>query len=626
MSTTITLAPHRLDGGTGVCLSTNGILLAKGALLPANVGTVALWVNGAEVACYVEALSGRHGDGSVIAVLVQANLNPATVTSAELRIGTAAVQSRLTKTTVPVPYGAACLLPSSSSDWLTNTVLLSAPSRASTPAPLQAFDTNWDGWETLRRTGAAPYTDKWDRTHGYVGQIARAPSHANVVEWYKVACTVARNYVAGLDASFTANGYANNPGQSTISLGLGWYYWLSGDEYARFWLGREAVNQFGTYTNPQWLYPDGRINHYNILSGAIAALTETTGDDPYNGHGPYTRAQWVTGLNALITTAMAEQVTVSGVGPIAASQGGVSGVDEGGNSNVGWWFLDPNGAVGDEGVMDPPTHVLYYAAGMIATALVQVIELVPELSTRRADVLATVKTMCDAAIALGANVWDATSKQFKYSSTGPWPPLPNGGTWFVAVNPWLAEPFAWVYRETGDATYLTYADKLFQGMVSRIGTPGSGTYGAYTTDLGSGDLTTDEQAFNQYAVGWPYLGFRQSAGGSSVATQLLLSTPPAGALAGQPLPQQPVIAFADAGGSTVTSETTSVTASLVVTSGSVTPTGTLTKAAVAGLATFTDLGFTGTLGSVAHWRYTAGAFVVDGPSFTVLTSLAPSVL
>jgi hypothetical protein len=114
--------------------------------------------------------------------------------------------------------------------------------------------------------------------------------------------------------------------------------------------------------------------------------------------------------------------------------------------------------------------------------------------------------MCDGAITLGSKTWDPTSKQFKYQTGVPWPPLATGGTWFVNVNPWLAQAFAWVYKQTGNTVYKTWADDLFIGMVQRVNTPGTNSWGSYNNGGGTGNLNADDQALNQFGVAWAFMG------------------------------------------------------------------------------------------------------------------------
>jgi hypothetical protein len=103
--------------------------------------------------------------------------------------------------------------------------------------------------------------------------------------------------------------------------------------------------------------------------------------------------------------------------------------------------------------------------------------------------------------------------------------------------------------------------------------------------------------------------------GAGVATQLVVTTPPSGAVNDVAFTGQPVIAVRDSGGNTVTTDSsTEVTVDKA--SGSGTLSGTLTATAINGVATFSDLKIVGT---GAHTLiFTSGALSsVTSTSFAV---------
>src|SRR5439155_704634 len=103
------------------------------------------------------------------------------------------------------------------------------------------------------------------------------------------------------------------------------------------------------------------------------------------------------------------------------------------------------------------------------------------------------------------------------------------------------------------------------------------------------------------------------------ADKLSLRTQPAGATAGSAFSTQPVVAVEDAFGNTVTSDTSSVVVSLGSGSGSLQ--GTLTKAAVNGVATFTNLRIDASGAKTLH--FTDGSLTAaDSSSFTVAPDAA----
>ena len=131
----------------------------------------------------------------------------------------------------------------------------------------------------------------------------------------------------------------------------------------------------------------------------------------------------------------------------------------------------------------------------------------------------------------------------------------------------------------------------------------SGTAGNFTLTFTPTSLTAATSS-----------SFALAAGAASKA---MMTTEPDGALNGSEFGTQPVVRITDASGNTVTSSTVNVVASIA--SGSGTLSGTTTVAAVAGVATFTNLVITGT-GShtltftpAALTAVTSGNFSVTAP-------------
>lgn len=108
------------------------------------------------------------------------------------------------------------------------------------------------------------------------------------------------------------------------------------------------------------------------------------------------------------------------------------------------------------------------------------------------------------------------------------------------------------------------------------------------------------------------------------ADHLAMQTQPSSPIAsGAAHATQPVVAIKDVSNATVTGDTSTVTATLVVETGSATPVGTTTKVAVAGVATFTNLGATSAGGATAHWHFTDGSLTaVDSATFTITAAPA----
>lgn len=121
------------------------------------------------------------------------------------------------------------------------------------------------------------------------------------------------------------------------------------------------------------------------------------------------------------------------------------------------------------------------------------------------------------------------------------------------------------------------------GIVGTVGT-------AYTITYYSGALTVATQSVTIAAAG--------------SAAQLSITTSAAGAVSGSAFTTQPVVKILDSAGN-LTSSTATVTATV---SAGGTLVGTVAVAAVAGVATYTILGLTGTAGTTYTLTFTSGAF------------------
>ncbi len=106
-------------------------------------------------------------------------------------------------------------------------------------------------------------------------------------------------------------------------------------------------------------------------------------------------------------------------------------------------------------------------------------------------------------------------------------------------------------------------------------------------------------------------------------TRLALRTQPAGAAVGAPFATQPIVEVRDAAGNVVTSSAAAVTVALGTGGGALA--GTTTVNAAAGVATFTDLSLTGTVGARTLAFTSTGLTAVNSGSFA-LAAGAPARL
>jgi hypothetical protein len=246
----VPLTVTRFDGGTGPVLVSNAIPLAPGALRPENVRNVHMLVGGADQPVYVEALRGRHPDGTLRSVLVQWRYN---MTSASMP-ATFTVSDPRTVADLPRPaeargVPAAAALPASP-DYLVSTNLvgptLTAAASAAVPN-VAKWEENFRTWGDTHwtQTGDGWGGNFYDRAAAYYAMWART---ANPVFWhrgtrmamgYRTGYVEANNsssahwaQIPGLERHYRLTGdVASIDAISTIARSNGWYFNRLGPEY-----------------------------------------------------------------------------------------------------------------------------------------------------------------------------------------------------------------------------------------------------------------------------------------------------------------------------------------------------------------------------------------------------------
>ena len=230
----ITLTISRQDGGSGSTLVNTGIPLAQGELLPGNVGNCSLWINGSEVACYLEALRGTHVDGSVQWMLVQWTGNPATVSSCELRINGGSSVGRAAKVTPPRVPNAYFVAPVARLTAAPRKPFKTVPVGSSAlPSWLAQWDSLYADRIVFERTQSTTY-QKWENRLGGAAPydfgatcIKYGMRSANALYWHHTLTT-------GQDLTTNSQSYSwvsSNVMEFSLveSWSWVWCYWLTGN-------------------------------------------------------------------------------------------------------------------------------------------------------------------------------------------------------------------------------------------------------------------------------------------------------------------------------------------------------------------------------------------------------------
>jgi hypothetical protein len=436
----VALTVARLAGGSGATLVSSGIPLVPGALRADQLGQVQVWAGGQQQAVYVEALQGRHPDGSVRALLVQ--FRPALTQGApvpgELCLGVARTTADLGKTAVTwdVPEGVA--LPSDPA-YLVQTDLVgptvTVAQAPTSPAFFAAYDARFREFSDYywNATGAHYDGNYYDRALNHFAYWVRS---GTLVYWQRAAA-IAGHYRANY---LESSGFNPVP-HMFFPEGLLLHYWLTGHEGSRQALvasARRVSDVFSVQagSDPSYRYNEGRIQARALL-GCLMALR--VGD---------TSADWGGRADGYLGNWAAQQ-------------------QADGSFRYRLQTEDANSPLGQSNFME----------GLRMDALVKFHQ------WRRAD--ARIPTLVRRQVDFLWNTQRVADGSFKYWS------VDAAGNSGWDLNQLMSLGFAFAYRTTGQASYRTNGDLVFQAGVERSWYQGS------------------KQFNQQYYDSFTYLAYRQ---------------------------------------------------------------------------------------------------------------------
>ena len=176
---------------------------------------------------------------------------------------------------------------------------------------------------------------------------------------------------------------------------------------------------------------------------------------------------------------------------------------------------------------------------------------------------------------------------------------------------------------TDSTASVTMAVSGANGLATTVGTTTINAVAGVATFSGVGISGTDGTSYTLTFTSTGLTSAIQTITPTfGIATQATLTTQAAGSASGSAFTTQPIITIKDAFGNTVTNSTASVTMAVSGANGLATTVGTTTINAVAGIATFTNVGISGIAGTRYTLTFTSGSLTATQnitPTFGIAT-------
>ncbi len=416
----VPLRLHRMDGGSGDVLVSNGIPLPAGWLPnPQAPAPVRVRIGGVEVPIYNEVLKGKHKDGSVMSLLVQFNWPASAVGDAVLEVGVPSVLPARAKVAINGAMPAAAALPIDPEYLMSTGIMGPTVSRfkaPQSPAYFKTYEQKFDQWSDTHYSanGDGWGINYYDRVLNHFAFWARTGEP----KYWERAARIAISY---------RNGYleANAFGAAewwTMLDGLAYHYWFTGDDRSREAVYKTAENLHGSRGGPDRLpnntthpWNDGRAQA-KVFGGKV--LSYQLEAPPFGAiqdwkAGAIQDFEWI-------------RMTQS--------------------PNGGFFFQNNCGVSSN------------FMSGMVMSAMVQFYQNV----SPDPRVLDSVTRWLDW---LWSTQWYAPDKIYNYYSGEC---LPNGDTTPANdLNGFYMEAYGWAYKQTGDMKYIERGDQTFEGLVNK---------------------------------------------------------------------------------------------------------------------------------------------------------------
>ncbi|HEY0972673.1 MAG TPA: Ig-like domain-containing protein [Gemmatimonadales bacterium] len=413
----------RFDGGSGEVIVSNGVPLAPGALRPGQTGRVRLVIDGVERKISVTELAGRHLDGSLRSILVQARLS---FGAAERPTGRLTLSSErpaefrmVPELTMAVPP--AVVLPSSP-DYLVSTDLvgqtITVEQSKALGSPFTRYESDFVKYADQHWTNKGAYWGEnyYDRALIYYAFWVRSGNPEYWRRASELALSYRRDYLE-------KNSHGSSPHWSQLE-GLEKHYLLTGDEASRYAIAQVAGSAFN-----YWITRLDRVNLANFESRIQARVLQA---------------------HLLAWRLDAKGTRDKDWGALLPSL-----LDQ---------ILSTQQADGSYRFLATCHESLNYMSGMLNDVLASY------HTYYRADprIVDAVRRNVDW---LWSTQWLPGSRAFKYISA-PCEGVGEGGA-APDLNLMFVTGPAWVYGQTGDSHYRDMADQIFSGGVTRGNLHGS---------------------------------------------------------------------------------------------------------------------------------------------------------
>lgn len=441
----VPLRLHRMDGGSGDVLVSNGIPLPPGWLSnPAAAPPVRITIGGTEVPSYVEVLKGKHKDGSVMSVLVQFVWPAAATGDATFELGAPSGVPSRTKVDLNGEMPAAAALPIDPEYLVSTLVVGPTVSRFNAPQAPSFFTVYEAKFDDLGQRHWETYGANW----GALNYYDRVQSH--YAFWVRTGNPVLWERASRIAVAYR-KGYieANNYGVAewwTYLEGVALHYWLTGDDSSRKAVYMTAENidrsrggEFRIGNNTSHPYNDSRTQS-KVLGAKVLA---------YRLESP--------------------------------AAGGIQDWKSAASRDLGWILntQDPAGPILFQNICGASNN---FMTGMLSSVFIEYFEHLDQ----DARIPGSIQRFLDW---LWDTQWRPADQVYNYYSKDCG--ADGGMTPAWDLNGFFLESYGWLYARTGDPKYLERGEATFAGLVAKTWFDNTKMY---------------NQAFN---LSWRYLAYRR---------------------------------------------------------------------------------------------------------------------